>query len=323
MTPAGRILRDEILRNGPISFRRFMEVALYDPSYGYYRRTRDPFGRDGDFYTAEQIQPVFGILIARLVAEYRDRMGSPEDFAVVELGAGRGEMAPAFTGFRYHAIDIDRGELPDRIHGVVFANEFFDALTVEVFVKRAGIFRERLVTLTVDGFAWIDGLEARGAAAAYLERYATDPTDGTVVEISPAAFEWIERISRRIGGGFLIVIDYGYQTREAVRFPQGTLMSYRRHQASEEVLASPGDRDITAHVPFSALIDFAVERAGFRVERFERMASTLLETGRQDQFAAIFTGVTPEEEVRRRLQLKTLLFGMGETFQTLVLEKVQ
>jgi SAM-dependent MidA family methyltransferase len=100
-------------------------------------------------------------------------------------------------------------------------------------------------------------------------------------------------------------------------------MSYRRHQASEEVLASPGDRDITAHVPFSALIDFAVERAGFRVERFERMASTLLETGRQDQFDAIFTGVTPEEEVRRRLQLKTLLFGMGETFQTLVLEKVQ
>jgi hypothetical protein len=70
-------------------------------------------------------------------------------------------------------------------------------------------------------------------------------------------------------------------------------------------------------------MDFAVERAGFRIDRFERMASTLLEAGRPDEFGAILMGVTAEEEIRRRLQLKTLLFGMGETFQTLVLEKVQ
>ena len=48
-------------------------------------------------------------------------------------------------------------------------------------------------------------------------------------------------------------IDYGYTTAEAKRFPAGTLMSYRRHAASEDVLADPGERDITAHVCFPAL----------------------------------------------------------------------
>ena len=66
MTPAGELLASEIRRDGPISFRRFMQVALYDPEHGYYRRARDPFGKAGDFFTAEQIQPVFGILMAPL-----------------------------------------------------------------------------------------------------------------------------------------------------------------------------------------------------------------------------------------------------------------
>ena len=63
MTKAGDLLIDEIKSSGPIPFRRFMDVALYHPEAGYYRRAADPFGRDGDFYTAEQIQPVFGLLM--------------------------------------------------------------------------------------------------------------------------------------------------------------------------------------------------------------------------------------------------------------------
>ena len=62
MTAAGEVLAAEIEREGPIPFRRFMEVALYHPRHGYYRRPHDAFGREGDFFTAEQMQPVFGIL---------------------------------------------------------------------------------------------------------------------------------------------------------------------------------------------------------------------------------------------------------------------
>src|SRR4051812_1533490 len=97
MTPAGEILAAEIRADGPVPFRRFMEVALYHPEHGYYRNTHDPFGKAGDFYTAEQIQPVFGILIAELLAQFERELESPEDFTVVELGAGRQEMSGEFS----------------------------------------------------------------------------------------------------------------------------------------------------------------------------------------------------------------------------------
>src|SRR5690242_16793189 len=101
MSPAAALLTEEIRRDGPGSFRRFMEVALYHPEHGYYRRTRDPFGKAGDFYTAEQIQPVFGILMAARIRQLYRGMGEPADFTVVELGAGRREMAAAFSEWRY------------------------------------------------------------------------------------------------------------------------------------------------------------------------------------------------------------------------------
>ena len=63
MTPTGQVLAAEIARTGPIQFSRFMEVALYHPDFGYYRRRPDPFGASGDFYTAEQLQEVYEKLI--------------------------------------------------------------------------------------------------------------------------------------------------------------------------------------------------------------------------------------------------------------------
>ncbi len=113
MTPAGDLLAAEIRRDGPIPFRRFMEVALYHPEHGYYRRPRDPFGKAGDFFTAEQIQPVFGILMAARMRQLYRAMGEPADFTVVELGAGRGEMADAFARVALCSRrDLDSGELP-------------------------------------------------------------------------------------------------------------------------------------------------------------------------------------------------------------------
>ena len=65
------LLRTEIAAGGPLPFSRFMEIALYDASGGYYRR--DHFGRDGDYYTAEQLQPTFGLLLRRFCEQRGDR----------------------------------------------------------------------------------------------------------------------------------------------------------------------------------------------------------------------------------------------------------
>jgi SAM-dependent MidA family methyltransferase len=97
-------------------------------------------------------------------------------------------------------------------------------------------------------------------------------------------------------------------------------MSYRRHTALEDVLADPGDRDITAHVAFTALEEHG-RACGLEPVRFETLARTLLDAGERGAFAAALESADAAEEARRRLQLKTLLFGMGEIFRVLVQRK--
>ena len=316
MTPAGEILAAEIRRGGPVAFHRFMEIALYHPEHGYYRRPRDPFGKEGDFYTAEQLQPVFGILIAARVRQLYRAMGEPRDFTVVELGPGRQEMAPAFSEWRYMPVDLG-GTLPEHFVGIVFSNEFFDALPVDVFIYEGGELRERLVHFDGARFVWQTGGGAAESAVDYVRRYYPAPIEGQQYEVNLAALDWIGRIAGALARGHVLTVDYGLTRAEAVRFPAGTLMGYRRHTAREDVLEEPGVRDITAHVNFTALEEYGNIR-GLRARRFETLAQTLLAAGEADQFAAALGG---GDDLRRRMQLKTLLFGMGETFRVLWQEK--
>jgi SAM-dependent MidA family methyltransferase len=320
MSPAAAQLEQEIRRRGPISFRRFMEVALYHPEHGYYRRPGDPFGREGDYFTAEQLQPVFGALIARLILSLYRQMEAPDDFVVVELGAGRGEMAAALSRFTYLPVEVGSGELPQQICGVVFSNEFFDALPVERVVVRGGALILQRVDWKDGRFVWVDGEEAAEEIESYVRRYFPPLEDGCAAEISLDALRRLERIAAAIRTGYHFTIDYGYTRIEARRFPAGTLMSYRKHVASEDVLANPGERDLTAHVNFSALQEHGAS-LGLETVRFETLARMLLAQGESDHFQEILAADTSTEELARRLQLKTLLFSMGESFRSLLQKK--
>jgi SAM-dependent MidA family methyltransferase len=325
MTPAGDILADEMARTGAVPLDRFIEVALYHPEHGYYRRPAERFGTGGDFYTAEQLQPVFGILIAAAMRGLRDALGlKASEFTVVELGAGRREMAPAFAAFNYVPLDAAYGELPSRFTGAVFANEFFDALPVRAFEWRAGEWREALVGFNGERFVWVEGGPAVGEAHEMLDGSPLAGQEGARQEVCPAARRWFERVDGAMERGFIVAIDYGYTTRELIRFSEGTLMSYLRHRALDDVLAMPGERDITSHVNFSALVG-AGEALGWQMVRLESLAQLLLRAGEADEFAAALgEGLARGDDagaMSRRLQLKTLLFSMGESFRALTMEK--
>jgi SAM-dependent MidA family methyltransferase len=308
MTPVARILRDEIARGGPLPFSRFMEAALYHPEFGYYRGAHDPFGRAGDFYTAAQLQPTFGLLIRARVAELWREMGEPADFTVVELGAGREEMAPHFAGWRYVPVDIGRGSMPHGVTGVIFSNEFFDALPVDAVEMQEDGPRELLVGWDGARFVWQTGGTAHEA---YARRYFPQAEAAWRMEVNLEALRWMNRIAASLERGYALTIDYGYTTRESVRFPAGTLMSYRRHLAMEDVLTDPGNRDITAHVHFTALEDCGAS-AGLERVRFETLAQTITSLGEDT--------LTPLAQSQPQ-QIKTLLFGMGETFRVLLQRK--
>jgi SAM-dependent MidA family methyltransferase len=233
---------------------------------------------------------------------------------VVELGAGRADMAEAFADFRYVPVDIGGPALPDTVEGVVFSNEFFDALPVDRVFFQGGVPVEARVDWDGGRFVWVAGGAVDDRTEEYLRRYFPDWETRRSAEVHFAALDWIGRIAERLRSGYHVAIDYGYTTRESARFPDGALMSYRRHQASADVLADPGERDITAHVPWDALVD-AGARRGWELVSLRTLARTLLEAGKEDNFAGVLGDPAP---LALRLQLKTLLFGMGEAFQVLV-----
>ena len=315
------IIADEIRAGGPIPFHRFMELALYHPSLGYYTGDRDPFGKGGDYYTNSQLQPVFGRLVAQRLDRWRRELGSAGRFAVLELGAGRGETGAEIRRCMPDAewIPVDAGDpWPDRkLTGVVLCNEFFDALPVDVVERRGCHWIEWGVGLSDEAFVW----EETGHRAA--RRGLPSVADGGRIETCERQVGALKRILDTLQRGWLLVIDYGY-TRDEIerggRFPGGSLMSYSRHRADSDVLRDPGSRDITAHVNFSAIAD-AGKAAGLEVSSLRTQQAFLLETGEPDRFAYALASAGHRQELELRMQLKTLLFGLGETFRVLVMRK--
>jgi len=142
--------------------------------------------------------------------------------------------------------------------------------------------------------------------------------EGGELEAALAIPAWLRRIASTLSDGYLVVIDYGYNDRELLRFPAGTLLSYRKHQAVSNVLAGPGSQDITAHVNFTWLSKCAAA-AGFELERSESLGSWLLAIWGEEELARRWA----HSDQRWRLQWKQLVFGMGETFRVLQFRRIR
>ena len=79
-----------IKKDGTITFKSFMEMALYEPELGYYTSQNTKIGRAGDFYTSSHLHPVFGAMLGKQIEEMWEIMGKPSAFQIVEMGAGAG-----------------------------------------------------------------------------------------------------------------------------------------------------------------------------------------------------------------------------------------
>ena len=327
MIPLEGRIRKEIEQDGPIPFSRFMELALYEATRGYYRRPRDPFGKEGDFFTNSQLQPVFGRLLGQQIKRWRQELGNPPGFTVVEMGPGRGEtlqeVRRSLPDVKCAGVDVAVGKLPSNFPGVVYANEFFDALPAHLVEKKGGEIHEIFVDVADNGFLWKVGSPSSPQLVDYIHRYAPDLADGQKIEVNLAALAELDRIARELTHGYLLTIDYGYLAAEIAggrRLPDGSLMSYERHQAKEGVLESPGERDITAHVNFTAIEQHG-EELGLASLGLKTQAQFLLEIGCEDEFEYALRGGSEAASRQLRMQLKSLLYGMGETFRVLVQRK--
>jgi SAM-dependent MidA family methyltransferase len=327
-------LRARIRSEGPLSFHDFMEEALYHPDYGYYCSTRNPIGREGDFYTSSDLDPVFGKLLAQKFAEMAETIGvAPHEFSIVELGAGRGLLARELLkhcSFPYLILERSAAmqarqrenlqgtnvtwieELPSGLVGCVFSNEFFDALPVHRIVRRGGTLREIYVTAELT--------EIEGALQTPMD---LPIAEGQLADISTDAAAWIRKIGSSLERGYHLAIDYGYEDREFYARPHGTLMCYWQHQLVENPYVRVGEQDITAHVNFSDLMRSG-DPVGLQSETFTTQMDFLIQQGVLKELEGL-ARVRDVEALQRIMAIKKLLLpnGMGERFKVLIQRKAR
>jgi len=199
---------------------------------------------------------------------------------------------------------------------IVFANEFFDALPVEI-LGTAGKLHIALENNRLRE-TWLPPLDEE---LEFLDRYGVHPEAGERIEVPMLAQNWIGQIAHAVARGLLLMIDYGYTRDEQLAGRhRGTLMAHRHHSASSDPYQAPGEQDLTAHVNFTALAA-ACEQAGMQVEKLLTQSQFLMGIGERNQFADAFEDCrVPQERAKVALQLKHLVMpvGMGENFQVLM-----
>ena len=199
---------------------------------------------------------------------------------------------------------------------IIFANEFFDALPVEILSSQGCLHLAEDLSET-----WAP---PSGEALEFLDRYGVHPDPGDRLEVPLIAQTYASEIASIVQRGFLIAIDYGYTREEQLAGRhRGTLMSYWQHSAGMNPYQAPGKQDITAHVNFTGLAA-ALKSGGLLPHPLMTQSQFLLGIGESNQFAEAFEECRlPQERAKVALQLKHLITpeGMGESFRVLVASK--
>jgi SAM-dependent MidA family methyltransferase len=250
MNELSEIIRAEIAKTGSIPFERFMELALYHPAHGYYRRGRETprTGRKGDFFTSVSVGPLFGRLLARQFLEMWERMEKPAPFWIVEQGAEDGRLAgdilvwcrdeapDFFAALQYGIFEIDssmRDEQEKVLAAVGFEKKVKWIAEVESWEsneKPMGVFfsNELVDAFPVHrvvrrGDAWREHhvvLDEQGRFT-WCEREIQNATlagavqelpalDGYATEINLRARRWMEWLAETWVFGYVVTIDYGF-----------------------------------------------------------------------------------------------------------------
>ncbi len=350
-----RIVAEILAEGGVLPFRRYMQMALYEPGLGYYVAGTRKFGAQGDFVTAPELSPLFSQCLARQCAEVLNSF--ERSACILELGAGSGVMAADMLAElealdslpdHYYILELSpdlrqrqqallKERLPHlfacirwlesleglELHGVVVANEVLDAMPVQSFaVLERGIY-ERGVSWVNGKFEWKEASVKDEDLCKQVEglrsRYGADWPVPYFSEINPQLPAWMQVLSETLAEGAIFLIDYGYSGSEYYH-PQryhGSLLSHYRHRSTEDPFFWPGLQDITASVDFSAVAE-AGEAAGLTLAGLTSQANFLL----ANELDVLFMehsgdGIQERLELSQQVKILTLPAEMGERFQVI------
>jgi SAM-dependent MidA family methyltransferase len=350
-TTLNDIILREISENGPIPFSRYMELCLYHPDLGYYQRSEHITGPAGDFYTAPHVHALFGHTLGSTIGKLSLEAGI-EEVVVLELGPGNGQLAQdiidtwesdlpplsmilieesgprkrdleaRFEGKPVRVLPPSEVDSVDPFKGAVLANEFFDALPLRIFASTDDGIMEVFVDRENGGLA--EDLRPIDEIPEELNDVLVGLPVGFRVEISSKWKPWLDRAARVLNRGQMFIIDYGEFT-DGLVVPWrmgGTLRCYKRHQVDTDPYEDPGEKDITAHVNFSLLQNWAL-KAGFTVRSYTSQSSFLIKNGILELLSKQMEVLPEREATGLWLTVKNLIHEevMGEIFKVMVLQK--
>jgi len=345
MSPLEDLIRKRIAADGPITVADFMTLALGHPEHGYYMKG-DPFGTTGDFITAPEISQVFGELIGLWSAMTWQQIGAPAKTILIECGPGRGTLMsdmlraaktvpPFLDTIEIHLVETSpamrerqrtnlTGHTPqwhDSLETVpagptiLIANEFLDALPIRQLIRTENGWAERRVGLSDKGLVFETGEDVSDTVLPVPLQEAHAPP-GTIFETCPAALDFADSLNRRLSTapGAALLIDYGH-----VKSGIGdTLQAVRTHKFAD-VLAHPGDADLTAHVDFDAF-GRQLRNGGPRTMGPVTQSAFLSVLGIKERTKQLTTGIAPDmaATLRSGTERLTAQNQMGELFKVMV-----
>ena len=340
-----------------------MQAALYDPLFGYYNRPDlIRWGRAGDYRTSPEISDLFAATFARFFAETFRQCGEPSRWTIVESGAGNGQFAAVildrfkkfypnvFQATRYiiDDISVDSRRLSrerlatfaERVEycqldqigevnpGIFFSNELVDAFPVHLLTVEAGEVRELYVELEDDQrFKFKPGPVSTPKLTEYLDHHSVDLKEGQVVEVNLHVSDWLSSIAARLTAGYVITVDYGAEQEELYGLPEritGTLRAFHQHQFVDDVLADPGQNDITASVNWTQ-VRIAGERLGLRYLSLTRLDQFLLHEGLLEELQRRLDASSGEaEKLKISTEAREMILpgGVASHFQVMVQKRV-
>jgi SAM-dependent MidA family methyltransferase len=345
-------ISNRIRDRGPITFKDFMDIALYHEKYGYYSRPYMPIGKKGDFITSPHTHCLYGALHARQIEEFWNILDR-KDFTIVEMGAGAGYLAQdilsylsnreIFKSINYIIVEHKTTAASyqqkllkpfinkiswinslldlDSVTGCIISNELLDSFPVHVIQKESAGFKEIYVDFRKDeGPTEVFGDLSVHQLKEYTKTMPSEIPPGYHTEVNLGMKGWISELADIIYEGFVITIDYGY-TRKEYFHParnRGTLLAYMNHRVNEDFYERPGDQDLTAHINFSDLHRWGQD-VGFHTLGYAPQWAFLAGLDFEETFLELsggkFDPFSPELAAVKMLLLPQ---GMGESHKVLV-----